>query len=241
MDLAGQFIDLAIKYAAQRKIRIDVLYWDLEDSRHKIQGREDKSNLERMYYKVIRHVINQWGQSKLCEWELYPDAGSNLDWAAISNYLKNTKIGRRKQIADIPLFREFAKDGYPINIISVSPKNSQDEPLIQLADLFAGMAKFSKEKGTEYINWVNSEESKKYAGFSFTFENENEISSSKKDIARFTILSKLDKLCKEHRMRVSIKTHKYLTTKDPTGPINFWFYEPQTEKDKAPTKRGGLI
>jgi hypothetical protein len=35
---------------------------------------------------------------------------------------------------------------------------------------------------------------------------------------------------------VSLKTHGGLRTLQPANRINFWWYEPQSPEDKAPTK-----
>ena len=51
---AGGFVELAVEFVRARRIRVDVLVWDLQDSRHAIPGRDDIACLERMYYHVNR-------------------------------------------------------------------------------------------------------------------------------------------------------------------------------------------
>jgi len=36
-------------------------------------------------------------------------------------------------------------------------------------------------------------------------------------------------------MGVSLRKYKGLRTMKPSNPINFWWYEPQSDLDKAPT------
>ncbi len=44
------FVSLAIDYASSGKIRVDAIIWDLHDSRHAVQGRDDKENFEKTYF-----------------------------------------------------------------------------------------------------------------------------------------------------------------------------------------------
>jgi len=238
MEVANKFIDIVVNYATKQQIRIDVLYWDIQDSRHAVPGRDDKANLARMYYKVIKHLIKCWKEPD-SKWELYPDKGSNLDWNSIIDFLGKTKIVVVSNYTALPLYRKLFvyEKGIFIEINKFEHIDSYDEPLIQLADLFSGMSRFSKEKGDEYFKWCTSEESKKYPKL-FVIEDENKIDASKKDLARFTILRKLYDICKKHKMQVSFKTNKYLCTMNPSNPINFWFYTPQKKEDKAPVKGG---
>jgi hypothetical protein len=53
---------------------------------------------------------------------------------------------------------------------------------------------------------------------------------------RFQVLYEFDGGCKNRKMGVSLKTFGGLKTLDPRRPINFWWYEPQHEMDKAPTR-----
>jgi hypothetical protein len=54
---------------------------------------------------------------------------------------------------------------------------------------------------------------------------------------RFQVLRAFNDACKAGKFRVSFDTHPGLRTLDPTGPINFWWYEPQHHMDRAPTHR----
>jgi len=234
--LAKEFIDISLYYAIQKKIRIDILYWDIQDSRHQIQGRDDIGNLERMYYKAIRHAINMWAQ-KEAVWDIYPDELSYIKWNEIADYLNKTKLGKKVKNKPVllSLFEDMEGSAF-IKIREVVPQKSHEEPIVQLADLYAGIARFSKEKGEEYFKWLCNEERKNQLML-FDVEDENNLNTSNKTLARFNILRKLNETCKNYKMRVSLRTYKYLVTKDAKKPINFWFYIPQHEEDKAPIKR----
>jgi hypothetical protein len=227
MGCANKFIELAVSMARAGSIRIDTITWDLWDSRHHVQRRDDSANMERMYYRVLRHMGECWKQ---VNWDFFPDEQSGVNWESVRSYLNSTRMNRVEP-GILRLFKEK-----PINFAfaSVSPSKSGQEALIQLADVFAGVARFSREKGTAYLLWVCSEEAKKYPGL---FEiPQNEIpTGSNRDVARFTLLRRLDQLCKGAKLCVSIKTRGYLCTHKPSKPINFWNYEPQTDLDRAPT------
>jgi len=50
-------------------------------------------------------------------------------------------------------------------------------------------------------------------------------------------LAEFNAACKSKKLGVSLKTHRGLRTLNPESPINFWWYEPQHDADRAPTKR----
>jgi hypothetical protein len=56
---AQKMFDFSIQSTLNKLIRIDVLTWDTEDKRHKIQGRDDIANLQRMYYHLFKNVMHK--------------------------------------------------------------------------------------------------------------------------------------------------------------------------------------
>ncbi len=226
VEAAKEFIDLGIGFGKKNIIRIDVLIWDLKDSRHLIPDRDDPANWGYMYYKLLRCISEQWNQRN---WEFYPDEQSEIEWYKIANYINRTRIPRRK-----PHFLTlFDQDIHRINFIRLKQLKSHEEPLIQLADLFAGIACFSRKKSDEC--WVEYNKRKKQQSL---FNEETEIKNkiSKADLNRCELVFKIYELCKKSNLKVSLESKKYLWTPDPLYPINFWHYEPQHEKDKAPIK-----
>jgi len=120
----------------------------------------------------------------------------------------------------------------------IETRSSKDEPIVQLADLFAGFARFSREKGKRYWSWLKTEETKCQPSL-FLIEDNNSGEISKADKARFSLLREFDNFCKKRKLGVSLKEKKYLWTPNPENPVNFWSYEPQHEMDKAPTRLAG--
>ncbi|MGC9001197.1 DUF3800 domain-containing protein, partial [Caldisericum sp.] len=128
VNCAKDFISVAVDYASRREIRIDVIIWDLHDSRHSIQGRDDKENLERMYFHLLRNVVERWGIF-ICRF--YPDEHSEYDYQEIIDYLNATKYPRKE-----PGILKFFEDvRIRFSFKEVIPQRSEEQPLIQLADL----------------------------------------------------------------------------------------------------------
>ncbi|MGB2876429.1 MAG: DUF3800 domain-containing protein, partial [Dehalococcoidales bacterium] len=191
-----------------------------------------KANLERMYYKILVHAARQWKSQK--EWQFYPDENSQIDWSEIARVLNRTPIIKH-QTNQQPLFGGEELN-QALNIEHTLPLKSTEEPLIQLADLLAGMARFTKEEGEHCLSWLD------------TWGNENqpqlpdllcEADSSEPIRAkqnRFSLIGEFNALCKRYGMGVSLRHKKCLWTPKNTNPINFWNYEPQHEYDQAPKR-----
>jgi len=234
LDAARDFIRHSVKeFASQLKIRIDVLIWDTQDSRHTIRGRDDIANLEFMYYKVLTHAVRQWNQ---IEWDFYPDKNSQVHWNEIADYLNRTRLVRYQSNLLSLLENEY--EIQPLRFKIIDPLDSLYEPLIQLADLFAGMARFVKEEGKQCIQWLDYCRNKNQLSLPSFINREDTIDETiitKQN--RFQLIGEFNNLCKHYRMGVSLRQKRCLWTPDPTKPINFWNYEPQHEYDKAPKRK----
>lgn len=128
----------------------------------------------------------------------------------------------------------FEQERYRIKFRKVEQLKSHKEPIIQLADIFAGLTCFSRKKS--YECWIEYNKRKKQQSL---FRKESEIRSklSKTDLKRFELIFNIYELCKKSGLNVSLRSNKYLWTPNPSNPLNFWHYEPQHEKDKAPQKK----
>jgi hypothetical protein len=126
----------------------------------------------------------------------------------------------------VRLRREF-------RIVEITAANSTRSPLVQVADLFGGLAVFSREKFDEYDLWL-----KETSAQAWLFERgDSAPDPSRSSRERFQVLAKFDGLCKKRKLGVSLKTKRGLWTPNPENPVNFWPYEPQHAEDKAPQKR----
>jgi hypothetical protein len=236
-DAKGRFaamklIDFCIKHASPGDLRIDVLTWDIEDTRHKIKGRDDIENLKRMYYHLLKNVLTKrWPDD--CAWVLNPDENTAMDWGTLSDCLEN----RSRSIRDIdPLFIANGSDilfKRNYNIIDINPRKSHEEPFIQMADFFVGMGVYSRKKYNLYERWrINR------TGQDMLFDKFNAAAHrlSKGDEVRCDVVSLLSERLKKARMGVKLGCNG-LITYNPKNPINFWPYKPQRERERAPVKR----
>ncbi len=229
---AQLFIKSAVKdFASCHRIRIDILTWDTQDSRHSVSNRDDVLNLEEMYYKVLKNAAVRWNQN---QWHFYPDRNSQVDWNAIAYYLNRTKLRRSKRSQHILL--DLLIDEKQIYFTEIQQLDSVNEPLIQLADLFAGIARFTGEEGEQCVQWLSSCVDRKQLRMKRFHRKSVKDKSERTKECIFRLVGELNQICKNCRMYVSLEKKKRLWTPNPNNPINFWNYEPQGDYDKAPVK-----
>jgi hypothetical protein len=228
---ANYLLDQTVKYAVADKLRIDALIWDISDSRHAINKRDDIANLERMYYHLFRNVLkNRWPNGST--WGLFPDEHSAIDWDAIARYLKINSLS----ITTIPnnlftsvtslhtrIIREFS-------IHHIQQVESHHYSLCQVADLFAGIAAYSRNSIDRYSLWLKHQDQQ----MSMLLDDTPAFHPTNSESERFRVLKDFIRNCKDRRLGVSLMSSKGLQTYKPTNPINFWFYRPQHDMDKAP-------
>jgi hypothetical protein len=225
LQAAHGFIDKALEYVSDNIINIDVLCWWTKDTRHDIHGRDDFGNLARMYYKILRNVSEKW---HVHNWAIFPDKGSKLNWGEVVGYLNKTRLVRKPYIMTL-----FLQDNFTLNFRGVISQDSIDEPLVQLADLFAGMACFSVGQRDLCKVWMR----KKHLNSNPTLFSENAdekiaLASSN----RFDLLYSTYKHAKKSKLGVSFEREGYIRSYSKTMPLNFWYYRPMNSKDKAPTR-----
>lgn len=229
---AGQkFIDWAVDLACRGLLRIDVLCWDMDDTRHKdVFRRDDIADLERMYYHLLRDVFRRrWPDD--ARWKIFLDFHSALNSDVLKRCLSKVGLG---DIVEQTLFggSSLKRRSY-FHIISITQVDSAKKPLVQLADLMVGLSIFSREKYDLYNEWIPEGVCQLALPFS-DMQRCHKLTSSQQE--RFKLLRYFDEACKRHKMGVSLKSQKRLQTKVPDKPIRIWWWEPQGEYDKAPTK-----
>jgi len=148
---AKHVIEYIVKSAIEEKLRVDVLIWDTRDSRHDITGRDDVKNLQRMYYHLFKNVLlGRWPGMNI--WKVCPDQNSALDWEELIQILENHSLVVEIVKSDSTHFlRVELKNRCVLNIEEIS---SSDNILIQAADLFAGMGRYSRERYSTFEDWL---------------------------------------------------------------------------------------
>ena len=222
---ARQFVDKAIEYINARILKIDILCWWTKDSRHDIDSRDDFANLARMYYKVLRNVSEKW---HVHNWMIFPDRGSKLNWGEVVDYLNKTRLIRRPYLMTL-----FRQDNFLLSFRGVIPRDSIEEPLVQLADLFAGMACFSISKKDLCNAWMRKNHYQNNAGL---FCNHQDAVITLAQSNRFDLLYRIYAHAKKYKLGVSLERDGYIQSFSKSAPLNFWHYRPANAEDKAPRR-----
>ncbi len=227
---ALEFVECAVSHACTGNIRIDVLVWDTQDKRHMVIGRDDAANMYRMYYHLFKNVlVNRWPDGSV--WYLYPDEQASIDWSKIARFLGMAGISVSKPNPLSGLVESLITE---FNVLQIEQRKSEIEPLIQMADLFAGMSVYSRKRYDHYRCWQTTcREERQLALLSDLTDN---IRLSNADKMRCLVIDRLNSLCKANNLTVGLETSRGLQTHNPDNPINFWLYEPQREEDKAPIR-----
>lgn len=225
---AERLIGLAIDAACADHLRIDALIWDTEDSRHKIQGRDDNANLQRMFYHLARNVMCQrWPAGSV--WRLCPDEHETIDWGTLEEFLARAGDPLEVQMALRGQGQMLTSRSH-YKVRELTPVVSTHEPIVQIADLFAGLTVFSRTEFQAYKSWSTSD-----AGQLSLFDM-GSSPVSKAAATRFPILASVNTMFKDRKLGIAFESTQGLRTKSPNSPINFWWYEPQRALDTAPRR-----
>ncbi|MCG9891614.1 MAG: hypothetical protein MH252_11125 [Thermosynechococcaceae cyanobacterium MS004] len=222
---AQKLIDAVWELIETDDARVDVVIWNINDSRHQIRNRDDIANYERMFYHLHSNALKRRPKSLI--WKIYPDEGVGVNWEVVTQCIDAR--GQRRELFHLPLFGSFFSDPHYC-IADCKEVQSHTEPCCQIADLFAGLSIFSRTHYDLYEKWCE------FTNPSLPLFPGEQPQLSRAEEHRFPILQYFDHGCKSRKLGVSLKSNRYLQTPNPNNPINFWHYMPQHEMDTAPTK-----
>lgn len=194
-------------------LRVDILIWDTDDTRHAVKGRDDNANLERMYFHLAANVFGERLPDDDIQCTLYPDRQDCVDWEEMRGYLERRSFNQM-------VLSENQKIMLPYWIKSIEEKESASTPFIQVADFFCGLAAFSYNSFEKWKAYKSGDT----AGF------------SKSERERCLVLDRLNNECKKQKLKISLNGYGGLYSYQPRNSPNFWLYQPQTPQDKAPVK-----
>ena len=208
-DAVIELVNTVITSVSFGSCRIDVVSWDLHDSRHSIRKRDDTENAGRMLYHLFRNVANRWN---VHEWSLFIDKNEGFDIDTLVDVLSRTAIS----------------EGLRLQIYQHGDLDSSEEPLMVIPDIFAGMYRWNRQKPE-----LGQRLAEICHGQCNIF---GQLKLSRADRQRVPVLDATIQSCRKCGFPLDVKSKGYLWTRDPSQPINFWPYEPQHIEDKAPTK-----
>jgi hypothetical protein len=216
------------RYCRYGRIRVDIMTWDTADSRHSVPGRSDTENLGRLYYHLLLKTITRWPPG---EWSITLDKNEQIDYETLRGCINSFAVSPRTTPRIIFSTRELEE----FNTIHVIQEmESHEEAMIQLADLFAGMARYSHEEGETCCGWLEVNQQPEQLPFP-ELSDGMMVKCSRTQECRYQLIGELCRTCRRYRLGVSLRTKKYLWTPNPQNPINFWHYTPQGDYDRAPT------
>ena len=220
-------------FAHRSQMRVDVLVWDIEDSRHGgLRDRDDKANFARMYYHLLHNVLKcRWPDGS--NWLVCPDVQKEVDWETLEQCL-----GWKSWAVEENLFTQCGltsglRDFY--NIHEFRCVCSEEYLLVQLADLFAGLAAYSYLAFDKYQQWKRDQDDTPSL-FDLSECGMEVLKLSNSDKERLPILHHVQQESEKRAMQVSLNSCNGLCTRKPANPLNFWLYIPQHASDKAPVK-----
>lgn len=221
---AIKLLDYILNNISNYDLRMDIVIWDTYDNRHKIQGRDDDANFERMFFHLLKTTLRR--RPRNSSWSIYPDQKHGINWDTIHDCIE--AVGKHIEYHRT-LFGDFFTDPF-YHIKYLKEIDSSETPCCQVADLFAGLSVFSINCYSKFCKWKEQEQPS-------LFETEK-ITLSNREKVRFEVIQYLDEECKKRKLGVSLNSNQGFYTYQPKNPINFWRYTPQHEKDKAPIKFG---
>lgn len=229
-QIANEFIKTSFNFLITSKIKIHVIVWDKHDSRHQVQNRCDVENLKRMYYHNMKSLLKSWNTKT--NWHFYPDEFTAIDWHNdIVKYIENTRLYPENDI-QLKLFEVFENVKFP-TISGVKELDSKQFPIIQLADLYAGLVRTSRMESENFSKWCFKENKKHQPSL---FEETVDVHVSNSLRPKFEVMHEFREKSKVYKLGVNFSESRYFKTFNNKRNLVIWHYEPQSEFDKAPIK-----
>ncbi len=228
---ATKVLDCCAPCLADGIMRVDALVWDSQDSRHRVPNPDPVVNLQIMYFHLFRNAMSRrWPASSI--WRHIPDEQTGLDWSSVRNFLSGkaaasvAELGLSEDMAEDEPFRSSLRRLF--RVYEITPCTSKQMCLAQVADLFAGLAAFSRETWRDYGDWKATRE---YATMLLGHPKARTAGIEEK----YGALLHLEQCIARTGLQVQMIPGG-LRTLDPSVSLNFWWYEPKSVHDKAHSK-----
>ncbi|MCY4490110.1 MAG: DUF3800 domain-containing protein [Thaumarchaeota archaeon] len=203
--VARAICDFIVKKATKYELRIDTIIVD----KKYMSNKDKKENISKIYYSLLKNVLEcRWCGEHV--WDLYADENKSMWWEKLKFFLEHNSTQWFQTADGMELRKMF-------DIYQISPRKSQSSIFLQVADIFAGMAVFSRSYYDEYESWP---------GPNRTLDDTKHYEPKKH--FRFNLLRQFNLNCKNRKLGVSLKSTRGLHTPDPKKPINFWLYVAKT-------------
>ena len=202
LQLCHDFIFPAI---ASGNLRIDALVWN---------NRIYPKKQEIMHYHLLLAVLRRYSPD--INWLYYPDQDRGKNYLEITNIV-NTAVnsGNIYMQSLIKLATEY-------NIQYGGELDSKNSRLIQITDIFAGLAAFSYNNYGDYTDWIKNTTGA--PSFDFAQSDIENNNTAINHHPKFQLLDAINTECKKHNSKHSIDTKHGLHSFDPSYGMNFWLW-----------------
>jgi len=216
---AVDFIGCVVNdFAIYNRVRIDTMTTDNECLNGEDYDSVSEPDLEGMYSHVLSNVGRTWGCT---QWGFYPDENPRVNWSEWGSSLSMT--GTLTAEGGEKPFIDRSDEDAQFEFYEVKELNSVEEPLIQLADLFSGIARFLHEDNGDFAEWVErSRDERQGKLIQSMARDKGNVTRSRK--CRYRLIGGLYSLCDRHGLYVSLTGENDLRVWGAQSPINFWDY-----------------
>jgi hypothetical protein len=188
--------------------------WDTDEARVVGAGDEDGKDFERMFFHLLKSAMARRGPG--ASWRVFPEEKLAVDWQVIHDCARNPALWS-KYVEQSLLDPALLQSSFRLD--EVRAVRSHEEPACQIANLFAGLAAFSREMAIPFALWRSS------ATDQDGLCHDSAVADlSDADRERFHVLDEFGKRCRSMRLGVSLRSGSYLITRNPEHPINFLHY-----------------
>ena len=203
----------AVSLAQAGRLRIDILSWRGALPTDLKTHRKPTETLGVMYYWALKTTLSQkWPPT--ATWDVRVDQQSAVDWDFLRRLVdppaREVSIARADDHLVVEPIERFS-------IGSMSQCVSHSEPLVQLADLFAGVSGFSREHARRQQRWARGQQEE--------LLGVDRDPNSRAHRARFKFMRELKSALKTQELDVRLWRDGFVTL-DPAVPINFWHWKP---------------
>jgi hypothetical protein len=191
---AQKALTWALDHALDGELWIETLTWEVTSAAASRARKPTLKQLRNAYTTLLSSVIARHSQrgEQSQGWRIFPDEQSAIPWTRIQEALPQTA--------------------------TIMPARSEPQPLIQLADVFAGLAVFSRTAYDAYERWLCVRSGDQAAHITTALEGANGSQAY-----RFVLLDVFSTACVRLLPGVSLQTHRGLYTWRADAPIQFRF------------------
>ncbi len=191
---AQKALTWALNHALDDELWIETLTWEVTSAAASRARRPALTQLRNAYTTLLSSVMTRHPERDVQSqgWRIAPDEQSAIPWTRIQDALPQTA--------------------------TIMPARSEPQPLIQLADVFAGLAVFSRAAYDDYERWLRVRGRGQDAHATTTTEG---VYGSQ--AYRFVLLDEFYTACVRRLPGISLQTRRSLYTWRAGAPIQFRF------------------